>query len=677
MYHAIVFLPLIGFLIAGLFGRLIGARGSEIVTTSLLFVSAVLSWVALFQVGFGHGTTRVQIASWIASGELQVDWAFRIDTLTAVMLVVVNTVSSLVHLYSIGYMHEDPHRPRFFAYLSLFTFAMLMLITSDNLVQMFFGWEGVGLASYLLIGFWYQKPSANAAAMKAFIVNRVGDFGFSLGIFLVFVLFGSVTFDAIFPRAGELVNQSFHFLGYDWNALTLTCLLLFMGAMGKSAQFLLHTWLPDAMEGPTPVSALIHAATMVTAGVFMLARLSPVFEYAPVALTVVVVIGATTAFFAATVGLVQNDIKRVIAYSTCSQLGYMFVALGVGNYGAGIFHLFTHAFFKALLFLGAGSVIHAMHHEQDMRNMGGLRKHIPLTAAAMTIGTLALTGFPGFAGYFSKDAIIESAYASVAHGGFASSYAFVLLVVAACMTSFYSWRLYFMTFEGAPRWGHDSHGHGSHGHDDHAHAAHGHDDHAHGHDDHGHGHDHTPHESPWVMLIPLVVLSIGAIFAGYAFKEYFIGHDFEHFWKSALFMGKDNHILHAMHEVPKWVVWSPFVAMVIGFVLAYLMYVRWPEVPGKLAAANPALYQFLLNKWYFDELYDFLFVRPSKWLGRFLWKKGDGFVIDGFGPDGVSARVVDVTNRVVRLQTGYLYHYAFAMLIGVAGLVTWYLVTRG
>ncbi|MBN9457129.1 MAG: NADH-quinone oxidoreductase subunit L [Bosea sp.] len=673
MYHAIVFLPLIGFLIAGLFGRLIGPRGSEIVTTALLVVSAVLSWVAFAQVGFGGGTTRVQVASWISSGELQVDWAFRVDTLTAVMLVVVNTVSSLVHLYSIGYMHEDPHRPRFFAYLSLFTFAMLMLVTSDNLVQMFFGWEGVGLASYLLIGFWYQKPSACAAAMKAFIVNRVGDFGFSLGIFLVFVLFGSVAFDSIFPHVGELVGKPFHFLGYDWNALTIASLLLFMGAMGKSAQFLLHTWLPDAMEGPTPVSALIHAATMVTAGVFMVARLSPIFEYAPVALTVVTVIGATTAFFAATVGLVQNDIKRVIAYSTCSQLGYMFVALGVGNYGAGIFHLFTHAFFKALLFLGAGSVIHAMHHEQDMRNMGGLRKYIPFTAAAMTIGTLALTGFPGFAGYFSKDAIIESAYASVEHGGFASSYAFVLLVVAAAMTSFYSWRLYFMTFEGAPRWGHAAHGH-----DDHAHAAHGHDEQAH--DDHGHGghgHDHTPHESPWVMLLPLAMLSAGAIFAGYAFKEYFVGHDFEHFWKSALFMGKDNHILHAMHEVPKWVVWSPFAAMVIGFALAYWMYVSRPDIPGRLAAANPALYQFLLNKWYFDEIYDFLFVRPAKWLGRFLWKKGDGFVIDGFGPDGVSARVVDVTNRVVRLQTGYLYHYAFAMLIGVAGLVTWYLLTRG
>lgn len=673
MYHAIVFLPLIGFLIAGLFGRLIGARGSEIVTTSLLMVSAVLSWIAFFDVGFGAGTTRIQVATWLASGDLRVDWAFRIDTLTAVMLVVVNTVSSLVHLYSIGYMHEDPHRPRFFAYLSLFTFAMLMLVTADNLLQMFFGWEGVGLASYLLIGFWYQKPSANAAAIKAFIVNRVGDFGFLLGMFLVFVLTGSVAFESIFPQIAGLTEKTFRFIGYDWNALTLTCLLLFMGAMGKSAQFLLHTWLPDAMEGPTPVSALIHAATMVTAGVFMVARLSPVFEYAPVALTVVIVIGATTAFFAATVGLVQNDIKRVIAYSTCSQLGYMFVALGVGAYSAGIFHLFTHAFFKALLFLGAGSVIHAMHHEQDMRNMGGLRKHIPLTAAAMTIGTLALTGFPLFAGYFSKDAIIESAYASVGHTGFAGSYAFVLLVVAALMTSFYSWRLYFMTFEGAPRWGGHGHGHDDHGHghDDHAHAAHGHDDH------HGHGHDHTPHESPLSMLIPLALLALGAVFAGLAFKGVFVGEGYEGFWKGALFTGKDNHILHDMHEVPKWVVWSPFVAMAIGFVLAYWMYIRRPDIPGRLAAANPVLYRFLLNKWYFDEIYDFLFVKPAMWLGRFLWKKGDGMVIDGLGPDGVSARVVDVTNRVVRLQTGYVYHYAFAMLIGVAGLVTWYLMTRG
>jgi NADH-quinone oxidoreductase subunit L len=672
MYQAIVFLPLLGFLIAGVFGRFIGARASEIVTTGLLLVSAVLSWVAFKNVGFGAGATRVQVATWMVSGDLVVDWAFRIDTLTAVMLVVVTSVSSLVHLYSIGYMHEDPHRPRFFAYLSLFTFAMLMLVTADNLVQMFFGWEGVGLASYLLIGFWYQKPSANAAAIKAFVVNRVGDFGFALGIFLVFVLTGSVAFDAIFAKLAGLTGAHFRFIGIEWHALTLAALLLFMGAMGKSAQFLLHTWLPDAMEGPTPVSALIHAATMVTAGVFMVARLSPVFELAPAALTVVIVIGATTAFFAATVGLVQNDIKRVIAYSTCSQLGYMFVALGVGAYSAGIFHLFTHAFFKALLFLGAGSVIHAMHHEQDMRNMGGLRKHIPFTAAMMTIGTLALTGFPLTAGYFSKDAIIESAYA--AHTGYASSYAFILLVIAACFTSFYSWRLYFMTFEGKARWGQ---GHG-HNHADHAHAAHAHDDPAHaahGHGEHGHGH-HSPHESPLVMLIPLALLAIGALAAGLVFKEAFIGHDYDHFWKGALFTGKDNHILHAMHEVPKWVALSPFVAMVVGFLVAVWFYVLDPSMPGKLAAQQPLLYRFLLNKWYFDELYDAIFVRPAKWLGRFLWKKGDGMVIDGLGPDGVSARVVDVTNRVVRLQTGFVYHYAFAMLLGIAGLVSWYLLTR-
>ncbi|MBB4016121.1 NADH-quinone oxidoreductase subunit L [Chelatococcus caeni] len=684
MYHAIVFLPLAGFLIAGLAGRFIGARASEVVTTSGLFVSCLLSWIAFFDVGFGDGATRVAVANWMISGDLVVDWAFRIDTLTAVMLIVVTTVSSLVHLYSIGYMHEDPARPRFFAYLSLFTFAMLMLVTADNLVQMFFGWEGVGLASYLLIGFWYEKPSANAAAIKAFVVNRIGDFGFLLGIFLVFVLFGAVTFDGIFPRVAEFNEATFRFLGYEWHALTLASLLLFMGAMGKSAQFLLHTWLPDAMEGPTPVSALIHAATMVTAGVFMVARMSPVFEYAPTALSVVTVVGGITAFFAATVGLVQNDIKRVIAYSTCSQLGYMFVALGVGAYGAGIFHLFTHAFFKALLFLGAGSVIHAMHHEQDMRHMGGLRKHIPFTAAMMTIGTLALTGFPFTAGYFSKDAIIEAAYASHTPG---ANFAFLATVIAALFTSFYSWRLYFMTFEGPAKWGahastpplHEGVAHagtaaeGGHGHDVEPPAAapHAH----HGHDDHAHGHgDHTPHESPLTMLVPLAVLATGALVAGFAFKEVFIGHDYDHFWKGALFTGADNHILHEMHEVPGWVVASPFVMMVLGFLIALWFYVINPRMPAILAGQQPLLYRFLLNKWYFDEIYDFLFVRPAMWLGRFLWKKGDGWLIDGFGPDGVSARVVDVTNRVVRLQTGYVYHYAFAMLVGVAALVTWYLI---
>lgn len=653
MIEAVVFLPLLGFLIAGVFGRVIGARASEIITTGLLIVAAVLSWIIFFQVGYGGGGKTVVLAPFIISGSLQVEWALRVDTLTAVMLVVVNSVSALVHLYSIGYMHEDPSRSRFFAYLSLFTFAMLMLVTSDNLVQMFFGWEGVGLASYLLIGFWYQKPSAIAASMKAFIVNRVGDFGFALGIFLVFWLTGSVTYDAIFAKTDELAAMSFHFIGFEWNAMTLACLLLFMGAMGKSAQFVLHTWLPDAMEGPTPVSALIHAATMVTAGVFMVARLSPLFELSHVALAVVMIVGATTAFFAATIGLVQNDIKRVIAYSTCSQLGYMFVGLGAGAYGAGVFHLFTHAFFKALLFLGAGAVIHAMHHEQDIRHMGGLYKKIPFTAAMMAIGTLALTGFPLTAGFFSKDAIIESAYASES---VAQTYAFLLLVLAAGMTSFYSWRLFFLTFMGQPRWAHGDH---------HAHK-----------DDHGHGdhHAHEPHEAPLVMLIPLGLLALGALFAGLAFSGVFIGDAYSGFWKGALFTSEDNHILHEIHNVPTWVKLSPLVMMVTGFVIAVLFYLVFPHIPSQLASSQRLLYKFLLNKWYFDELYDFLFVRPAKVIGRFLWKQGDGRVIDGFGPDGVSARVLDMTGYVTRLQSGYLYHYAFAMLIGVALLLTWYMV---
>jgi NADH-quinone oxidoreductase subunit L len=663
MYQAIVFLPLVGFLIAGLFGRVIGARASEVITTSLLFVCAALSWYAFAQVGFGHGSpSRVQVTSWFVSGDLAVDWAFRIDTLTVVMLGVVNTVSSLVHLYSIGYMADDPSRPRFFAFLSMFTFAMLMLVTADNLVQMFFGWEGVGLASYLLIGFWYDRPSANAAAIKAFIVNRIGDFGFALGIFLVFTLFNSVAFDQIFSRAADFSQATFHFLGHDWHALNLACLLLFMGAMGKSAQFLLHTWLPDAMEGPTPVSALIHAATMVTAGVFMVARLSPIFEYAPVALIAVTVIGAITAFFAATVGLVQNDIKRVVAYSTCSQLGYMFVALGVGAYSAGIFHLFTHAFFKALLFLGAGSVITAMHHEQDMRHMGGLGRVVPMTALMMLVGTLALIGFPGTAGFFSKDAIIEAAYASHTPG---AQFAFLATVVAACMTSFYSWRLFFMTFMQEPRWAgaHEAH-HGASPQDVHADVDHG---------SHGDSHHHQPHESPLVMLVPLAFLAVGALYAGFAFKEQFIGHGYDEFWKGALFTGKDNHILHEMHSVPVWVQLSATVAMILGLLLAFWFYIVDLRKPAELAASQPLLYRFLYNKWYFDEIYDAVFVRPAMWIGRFLWKRGDGWLIDGFGPDGISARVIDVTNRVVRLQTGYLYHYAFAMLIGVAAFVTWYL----
>jgi NADH-quinone oxidoreductase subunit L len=658
IYKAIVFLPLIGFLIAGLFGRSIGAKASEYVTSGLMIITAILSWIVFFNVAMAHGEAhdviKVSVLRWVQSGGLDFEWAFRIDTLTAVMFVVVNTVSTLVHLYSIGYMHHDPHRPRFFAYLSLFTFAMLMLVTSDNLAQMFFGWEGVGLASYLLIGFWFKKPSASAAAMKAFIVNRVGDFGFVLGISGVFVLFGSINFETIFATAqtylpaqgsadaGQAVINLFGMQLDKADALTGVCLLLFMGAMGKSAQFLLHTWLPDAMEGPTPVSALIHAATMVTAGVFLVARMSPLFELSPDALTVVTIVGAITAFFAATVGLVQNDIKRVIAYSTCSQLGYMFVALGVGAYGAAVFHLFTHAFFKALLFLGAGSVIHAVDGEQDMRHMGGLRKHIPYTFWAMTIGTLALTGVGipgtmlGFAGFFSKDVIIESAFAS--HSA-VSGFAFTLLVVAALFTSFYSWRLAFLTFFGKPRASSDV--------------------------------MHHVHESPMIMLFPLAVLTVGAIFAGVVFEGYFFGHHYNDFWKGALFTLPENEILEEFHHVPLWVKWSPFVAMLTGFVTAWYMYIKSPSTPKRLAENHRVLYQFLLNKWYFDELYDVLFVRSAKSLGRFLWKKGDVAVIDAYGPNGIAARVADITRGVVRLQSGYLYHYAFAMLIGIAALVTW------
>ncbi|MGA2043577.1 MAG: NADH-quinone oxidoreductase subunit L [Roseiarcus sp.] len=672
MYHLIVFLPLLGFLVAGLFGRQIGDRGAELATTIPLGVCALLSWIAFFAVGvFGHEEHAqvIPIAEWLSSGKLAVDWALRVDALTVAMLVVVTTVSFLVHVYSIGYMAEDPSRPRFFAYLSLFTFAMLMLVTADNLVQMFFGWEGVGLASYLLIGFWYDRPSANAAAIKAFVVNRVGDFGFALGIFLVFVLTGSVTFDAVFGAAQGIAGKTIHVFGADFDALTITCLLLFMGAMGKSAQFLLHTWLPDAMEGPTPVSALIHAATMVTAGVFMVARLSPLFDLAPVALSVVTVVGATTAFFAATVGLVQNDIKRVIAYSTCSQLGYMFVGLGVGGYSLGIFHLFTHAFFKALLFLGAGSVIHAMHHEQDMRNMGGLRKEIPFTYWMMLVGTLALTGVGipftsiGFAGFVSKDAIIEASFVSQRPG---AAYAFLCVVVAAGFTSFYSWRLVFMTFFGERRTMAPAAGH-AHG------VVHEPDDNAHD-EPIGHGHgEHEPHESPNVMLVPLAVLALGAALAGLLFRHDFIGGGFEGFWKGALFLGPGNHILEQMETAPWLVSLLPTVMMLGGFGVAYFMYIAQPSAPRALAEQNPILYNFLLNKWYFDELYDLLFVRPAFWIGNLFWKGGDGFIIDGLGPDGVSARIVDVTRSVVRLQSGYIYHYAFAMLIGGALFVTWFL----
>src|SRR5712671_1166441 len=677
MYQAIVFLPLIGAIVAGLISlagararhpggsasahddhthlqqgaaaahadahaaaepAAVGSRSAELITTVLLFIAMILSWIAFASVGFGQDA-RVQVASWIAAGDLRIDWALRVDTLTAVMLVVVTTVSAFVHLYSIGYMAEDPYRPRFFAYLSLFTFAMLALVTADNLAQMFFGWEGVGLASYLLIGFWYHKPEANAAAIKAFVVNRVGDFGFSLGIFAVFLMTGAVDFTTVFAQAPSLTGKTIHFLAWDVDALTLICLLLFMGAMGKSAQFLLHTWLPDAMEGPTPVSALIHAATMVTAGVFMVARLSPLFELAPHAKTFVTFIGATTAFFAATIGLVQNDIKRIVAYSTCSQLGYMFVAMGTGAYSVGMFHLFTHAFFKALLFLGSGSVILAMHHEQDIRHMGGLKDKIPFTYWTMVIGTLALTGFPLTAGYFSKDAIIEAAFAS--HNPFAF-YGFVMTVIAAGLTSFYSWRLIFKTFHGEP---------------------------------HDQEHYEAAHEAPLWMLVPIGILAAGSILAGFPFKELFAGHGVEEFFRESVKM--NPHIIEDMHHIPEAIAYMPTVMMAIGAYISYVFYIRRPYLPVELARQQPLLYQFLLNKWYFDELYELIFVRPAKRIGYQLWKTGDGYIIDGFGPDGVSARVLDITRNVVKIQTGYLYHYAFAMLIGVAGLITWFMFGLG
>jgi NADH-quinone oxidoreductase subunit L len=618
----------------------LGSMAAELITTGLLFFSMIVSWIVFVQVGFGQDA-HVSLANWVVSGDLKFAWALRIDTLTAVMLVVVTTISALVHLYSIGYMAEDPYQPRFFSYLSLFTFAMLMLVTADNLVQLFFGWEGVGLMSYLLIGFWYHKPEANAAAIKAFIVNRVGDFGFSLGIFAVFMMTGAVDFDTVFAQAPGLAGKTINILGVHADALTLICLLLFTGAMGKSAQFLLHTWLPDAMEGPTPVSALIHAATMVTAGVFMVARLSPLFELAPNAQTFVITIGATTALFAATVGLVQNDIKRIVAYSTCSQLGYMFVAMGVGAYSVGMFHLFTHAFFKALLFLGSGSVITAMHHEQDIRRMGGLKDRIPLTYWAMVIGTLALTGFPLTAGYYSKDAIIEAAYAGTNP---MAIYGFLCTVLAAALTSFYSWRLIFKTFHGTP---------------------------------HDHHHYEAAHESPFTMLVPLAVLAAGSLFAGYPFKELFAGHGVEEFFRQSLKFAEGNHVLEDMERIPYLIGILPTLMMVIGFAVAWQFYIRKPELPVALAHQHESLYRFLLNKWYFDELYDLIFVRPAIRLGRLLWKCGDGWLIDGFGPDGVSARVLDVTRNVVRLQTGYLYHYAFAMLIGVAALITWFMFAGG
>lgn len=689
----LLFAPLVGAIIAGFGWRIIGETGAQWVTTGLLFLSAFLSWVVFLT--FDGQTESIQIFRWIESGTLSTDWAIRMDRLTAIMLIVITTVSALVHLYSFGYMAHDEHfkegesyKPRFFAYLSFFTFAMLMLVTADNLLQLFFGWEGVGVASYLLIGFYIRKQSAGAAAIKAFVVNRVGDFGFLLGIFGLYLVADSIKFDDIFLIGPELAAMELRFLWTDWNAANLIAFLLFVGAMGKSAQLILHTWLPDAMEGPTPVSALIHAATMVTAGVFLVCRMSPIMEFAPEAMSFVVFLGATTAFFAATVGLVQNDIKRVIAYSTCSQLGYMFVAAGLGVYSVAMFHLLTHAFFKAMLFLGAGSVIHGMHHEQDMRNYGGLKKAMPYTFWAMMIGTLAITGVGiplthfGFAGFLSKDAVIESAFAGTMGG-----YAFWMLVIAALFTSFYSWRLMFLTFFGEARGNKKTHAHAN--------------------------------ESPKVMLVPLAVLAVGAIFSGMVWYKPFFGdeHKVEVFFgiveddkkpgghaatftliapayaateekddhgeakgevgvtdklgKGAIYMAPSNHVLHDAHYVPTWVRLSPFIAMLIGFITAYLFYMTKMNLPRRVADTNPTLYRFLLNKWYFDEIYDIIFVKPAQWIGHQFWKKGDGKIIDG-SINGVAMGIIPFfTKWAGRLQSGYIFNYAFGMVIGIAVLVTW------
>ena len=635
MFVGASFFPLLGAVVSGFFGRLLGDKAAQWFTVLCMVLAAVCGVSAFFQVAMGGHPETVQLLRWMDVGGLSVSWALRYDTLSAVMVGMVTSISTLIHIYSVGYMHHDRTIPRFFAYLSLFTFMMLMLVTADNLAQLFFGWEGVGLASYLLIGYWYDKPSACNAAMKAFIVNRVGDLFFMLGVALTFLTFGSVEFPAIFAAVGQHTQDTY--LGI--NAIELIGVLLFLGACGKSAQLGLHTWLPDAMEGPTPVSALIHAATMVTAGVFLMARMSPLMEYAPFALSVVTVVGASTALFAATIGCVQTDIKRIIAYSTCSQLGYMFFAAGVGAYQASVFHLFTHAFFKALLFLSAGSVIHAMSEEQDIRRMGGIWSKIPVTYAVMWIGSLALAGVPLFAGYYSKDAILEAAYAAHSQAG---TYAFWCGIAAAFLTAFYSWRLLFLTFHGKPRAD-------------------------------AHTMEHV-HESPAVMLVPLLLLAAGAVFTGWIFAPYFIGEGEHAFWHGAIFNGEHNHILHAMHEVPAWVAQAPTLVGAAGIALAFLLYIVAPGVPRTLAGAVKPLYLFLLNKWYFDELYDFLFVRPARALARVLWKTGDAQIIDGM-PNGAAAIAAGVARGAVKLQTGRVANYAFAMLIGLVVFVSLFLYT--
>ena len=632
----ILILPILASIISGFFGKFIGDRNSEIITSLFVSISAILSALVLYEVIVNQYQDNIIIATWISSGSLEVNWSMKIDTLSAVMLVVVTSVSSLVHIYSIGYMSHDPHKPRFMAYLSLFTFAMLMLVTSDNFIQLFFGWEGVGLCSYLLIGFWFKKETANAAAIKAFLVNRVGDFGFALGIFLIFYLFGTVNYSEVFEKIPTIIDKNIFFLGLKVNSIDLICLLLFIGAMGKSAQILLHTWLPDAMEGPTPVSALIHAATMVTAGVFLVVRCSPIYEYSELALNIITIVGMSTAFFAATVAMVQTDIKKIIAYSTCSQLGYMFFAAGVGAYNVAMFHLFTHAFFKALLFLGSGSVIHAFKDEQNINNMGGVRKKLPYTYALMIIGTLALTGFPFLSGFYSKDAIIEFAYL---RGNTTGYFAAGIGIFTAFLTSVYSWRLIFKTF------------HGEYNNKDIK--------------------IEETHESPLVMLIPLVLLSVGAIFAGFTFKELFIGNDgVNNFWQDSIF---NLRALSTEHP-PFWFLILTPALVIFSIPIAYYLFVKNKDLSEQIAISNKPLYEFLVNKWYFDEFYDTLFVKPSKKFGLFLWKVFDIRLIDGFGPDGISTFIKKCSIKANKFQSGFIYQYAFVMLIGFSALLTYLIV---
>ena len=636
MELTLLFLPLLASIISGFFGKYIGDRNSEIVTSLFVSISSILSLFIFYNVIYEGYENNVVIASWINSGSLNVNWSIKIDALSSVMLVVVTLISSLVHIYSIGYMSHDPHKPRFMAYLSLFTFAMLTLVTSDNFLQLFFGWEGVGLCSYFLIGFWFKKDSANAAAIKAFIVNRVGDFGFALGIFLIFYLFGTVNYNEVFLLIPKTLDQEIYFLGINLKSIDLICILLFMGAMGKSAQFLLHTWLPDAMEGPTPVSALIHAATMVTAGVFLVVRCSPIFEYSQIALNIICIVGMTTAFFAATVALVQNDIKKIIAYSTCSQLGYMFFAAGIGAYNVAIFHLFTHAFFKALLFLGAGSVIHSLNNEQDIRKMGGIWRKLPYSWGLMIVGTLALSGFPFFSGFYSKEAIIEFAYLK---GNTLGYYVVVIGIFTALLTAIYSWRLIFKTFHGTY--------------------------------ENKELKIDSIHESPYVMLVPLIVLAIGSIFAGFFFKELFIGqYASNNFWSDSI---KFLSPISTDHP-PLWIVYFTPVIVVLSIPIAYYLFVKNKDITNWLVNENKPLYNFLINKWYFDELYEYLFVRTFKRIGIFFWKNIDLKTIDRFGPDGISNLIKKLSVRAVKFQSGYIYQYAFIMLLGFSALLTYLII---